>query len=186
MGSWKFWPFFRIWIILLASALKGHAKCLEIFSPSILYMSTWAGKVAALLIAFNSTYCTAEFCKSEKSYYRILKPFRILALFSHLRNSTCKYFQRACKIYQLFPSNAVRIYVSGWVEKFWQSVLVSWDHPGFWHCIPMIDCRRDGAMTALLSGVVLVLVLCHTPKTIVNSYESYQVRRCIEMRRVCT
>ena len=36
--------------------------------------------------------------------------------------------------------------------------------------------RRDGAMTALLSGVVLVLVLCHTPKTIVNTYESYQVR----------
>ncbi len=35
--------------------------------------------------------------------------------------------------------------------------------------------RRDGAMTALLSGVVLVLVLCHTPKTIVNTYESYQV-----------
>jgi hypothetical protein len=30
-------------------------------------------------------------------------------------------------------------------------------------------------MTALLSGVVLVLVLCHTPKTIVNTYESYQV-----------
>jgi hypothetical protein len=35
--------------------------------------------------------------------------------------------------------------------------------------------RRDGAMTALLSGVVLVLILCHTPKTIVNTYESYQV-----------
>ena len=30
-------------------------------------------------------------------------------------------------------------------------------------------------MTALLSGVVLVLILCHTPKTIVNTYESYQV-----------
>ena len=35
--------------------------------------------------------------------------------------------------------------------------------------------RRDGAMTALLSGVVLVLILCHTPKTIINVYESYQV-----------
>ena len=30
-------------------------------------------------------------------------------------------------------------------------------------------------MTALLSGVVLVMVLCHTPKTIINAYESYQV-----------
>merc|ERR1711872_98221 len=35
--------------------------------------------------------------------------------------------------------------------------------------------RRDGAMTALLSGVVLVLILCHTPKTIINCYESYQM-----------
>jgi len=31
-------------------------------------------------------------------------------------------------------------------------------------------------MTALLSGVVVVLILCHTPKTIINMYESYQVR----------
>ncbi|XP_023335794.1 FMRFamide receptor isoform X2 [Eurytemora carolleeae] len=35
--------------------------------------------------------------------------------------------------------------------------------------------RRDGAMTALLSGVVVVLILCHTPKTIINMYESYQM-----------
>ena len=31
-------------------------------------------------------------------------------------------------------------------------------------------------MTALLSGVVLVLIICHAPKTIINIYESYQVR----------
>lgn len=35
--------------------------------------------------------------------------------------------------------------------------------------------RRDSAMTALLSGVVLVLVVCHTPKTFINLYESYQM-----------
>ena len=29
-------------------------------------------------------------------------------------------------------------------------------------------CRRDRAMTGLLSGVVLVLVLCHSPKTFLN------------------
>ena len=40
----------------------------------------------------------------------------------------------------------------------------------------LIKLRRDGAMTALLSGVVVVLILCHTPKTIINMYESYQVR----------
>ena len=31
-------------------------------------------------------------------------------------------------------------------------------------------------MTALLSGVVVVLVVCHTPKTVINIYECYQVR----------
>ena len=31
-------------------------------------------------------------------------------------------------------------------------------------------------MTALLTGIVLVLIICHTPKTIINVYESYQVR----------
>ena len=30
-------------------------------------------------------------------------------------------------------------------------------------------------MTALLTGIVLVLIICHTPKTIINVYESYQV-----------
>ena len=30
-------------------------------------------------------------------------------------------------------------------------------------------------MTALLSGVVVVLVVCHTPKTVINIYECYQV-----------
>ena len=35
--------------------------------------------------------------------------------------------------------------------------------------------RRDKTMTALLTGVVLVLIICHTPKTIINVYESYQV-----------
>jgi hypothetical protein len=30
-------------------------------------------------------------------------------------------------------------------------------------------------MTALLSGVVLVLIVCHTPKAVINIYESYQV-----------
>ena len=36
--------------------------------------------------------------------------------------------------------------------------------------------RRDKTMTALLTGIVLVLIICHTPKTIINLYESYQVR----------
>ena len=35
--------------------------------------------------------------------------------------------------------------------------------------------RRDQTMTALLSGVVVVLVVCHTPKTVINIYECYQV-----------
>ena len=30
-------------------------------------------------------------------------------------------------------------------------------------------------MTALLSGVVMVLVVCHTPRTVINIYECYQV-----------
>jgi hypothetical protein len=42
-------------------------------------------------------------------------------------------------------------------------------------------------MTALLSGVVLVLVLCHTPKTIVNTYESYQVKRMVvNQSQICS
>ena len=35
--------------------------------------------------------------------------------------------------------------------------------------------RRDKTMIGLLTGVVLVLIICHTPKTIINVYESYQV-----------
>ncbi|XP_023337723.1 FMRFamide receptor [Eurytemora carolleeae] len=34
--------------------------------------------------------------------------------------------------------------------------------------------RRDGAMSALLTGIVVVLVICHSPKTIINMLESYQ------------
>jgi hypothetical protein len=34
---------------------------------------------------------------------------------------------------------------------------------------------QDQAMTALLSGVVVLLIVCHLPKTIINMYESYQV-----------
>merc|ERR1719361_821446 len=30
-------------------------------------------------------------------------------------------------------------------------------------------------MTALLSGIVLILFICHTPKIFINLYESYQV-----------
>ena len=30
-------------------------------------------------------------------------------------------------------------------------------------------------MTALLTGIVVVLVVCHTPKAIINIYECYQV-----------
>ena len=36
--------------------------------------------------------------------------------------------------------------------------------------------RRDQTMTALLTGIVVVLVVCHLPKAIVNVYECYQVR----------
>ena len=35
--------------------------------------------------------------------------------------------------------------------------------------------RQDQSMIALLSGVVMVLIVCHLPKTIINIYESYQV-----------
>ena len=35
--------------------------------------------------------------------------------------------------------------------------------------------RRDQSMIALLSGVVMVLIICHLPKTVINIYESYQV-----------
>ena len=44
--------------------------------------------------------------------------------------------------------------------------------------------RRDQAMIALLSGVVLVLIVCHTPKTVINIYESYQVS-CSFTRLLC-
>ena len=37
--------------------------------------------------------------------------------------------------------------------------------------------RRDRAMSALLTGVVVVLVICHTPKTIINLSESYHILR---------
>merc|ERR1719483_1001255 len=33
----------------------------------------------------------------------------------------------------------------------------------------------DQAMIALLSGVVLVLIVCHAPKAVINIYESYQM-----------
>jgi len=35
--------------------------------------------------------------------------------------------------------------------------------------------RRDQTMIALLSGIVIVLVICHSPKTIINIYECYQM-----------
>ena len=37
--------------------------------------------------------------------------------------------------------------------------------------------RRDCAMSALLTGVVVVLVVCHTPKTAINIFESYHILR---------
>ena len=39
----------------------------------------------------------------------------------------------------------------------------------------MLTYRQDQAMIALLSGVVVVLIVCHTPKAVINIYESYQV-----------
>ena len=35
--------------------------------------------------------------------------------------------------------------------------------------------RRDRAMSGLLTGVVVVLVVCHTPKTIINLSECYNL-----------
>jgi len=35
--------------------------------------------------------------------------------------------------------------------------------------------RRDQTMKALLTGVVVVLVVCHTPKTVINIYEGYEL-----------
>merc|ERR1719300_1738637 len=35
--------------------------------------------------------------------------------------------------------------------------------------------RRDQTMIALLSGIVLVLIVCHSPKTVINIYECYQM-----------
>ena len=43
--------------------------------------------------------------------------------------------------------------------------------------IPIPISRRDRAMCALLTGVVVVMVVCHTPKTLVNLHESYQMLR---------
>jgi len=37
--------------------------------------------------------------------------------------------------------------------------------------------RRDRAMSGLLTGVVVVLVVCHTPKTFINLFESYHMLR---------
>lgn len=37
--------------------------------------------------------------------------------------------------------------------------------------------RRDRAMSGLLTGVVVVLVVCHTPKTFLNIQESYHILR---------
>ena len=42
--------------------------------------------------------------------------------------------------------------------------------------VSILFLRRDQTMTALLSGVVVVLVVCHTPKTVINIYECYQVK----------
>ena len=35
--------------------------------------------------------------------------------------------------------------------------------------------RRDSTMATLLSGIVLIFVICHTPKAILNIYEVYEV-----------
>ena len=39
----------------------------------------------------------------------------------------------------------------------------------------LLTCRQDQTMIALLSGVVVVLIVCHTPKAVINIYECYQV-----------
>ena len=41
--------------------------------------------------------------------------------------------------------------------------------------------RRDQTMTALLTGIVVVLVICHLPKAIMNVYECYQVETMMMM-----
>ena len=33
-------------------------------------------------------------------------------------------------------------------------------------------------MSALLNGIVMVMVVCHIPKTVMNMFESYQVCTC--------
>merc|ERR1712223_1247700 len=35
--------------------------------------------------------------------------------------------------------------------------------------------RRDGTMVRLLTSVVIVLVISHTPRTFINLYESYNI-----------
>ena len=35
--------------------------------------------------------------------------------------------------------------------------------------------RRDNNMAALLSGIVIVFLICHSTKIITHSYEAYQV-----------
>ena len=49
----------------------------------------------------------------------------------------------------------------------------------------LID-RRDQTMTALLTGVVVVLVVCHFPKAIMNVYECYQVINIIGRLLICS
>ena len=39
----------------------------------------------------------------------------------------------------------------------------------------IIFCRRDGTMVRLLTSVVIVLVISHTPRTFINLYESYNI-----------
>ena len=35
--------------------------------------------------------------------------------------------------------------------------------------------RRDTTMSTLLSGIVIIFVVCHTPKAFLNLYEVYEV-----------
>ena len=35
--------------------------------------------------------------------------------------------------------------------------------------------RRDKTMVAMLTAVVLMLVVCHAPRTVINLYESYNI-----------
>ena len=39
--------------------------------------------------------------------------------------------------------------------------------------------RQNHTMIALLTGIVVVLVVCHTPKTVIDIYECYQVLRIL-------